>query len=59
MKEEVASFIVAYYAAYRVVGHNNYYIMGSLNASSANYSLIPYLTYASCLDLKVLPLVPG
>ena len=55
----MASFIVAYYAAYRVVGHNNYYIMGSLNASSANYSLRPYLTYASCLDLKVLPLVPG
>jgi hypothetical protein len=53
----VASFVVAYCVACKLVTHNNYYIMGRLNASSVNYSLTPYLTYASCLDLEVLPLV--
>lgn len=55
----MASFVVAYYVACRVVVHNNYYIMSSQNASSVNYSLRPYLTYASYLDREVLPSVQG
>ena len=52
---EVASFAIAYSVACRVAIHNNCCIISILNASSVNYSLKPYLTYASYLGLKDLP----